>query len=171
MKLYHSLLFILSLFLLCTCTEQKEISSLDPENWEKRSAKNLNTDSLELGSTYLSVYSEIYNNTQKEKILLGVTVSIRNPNSTDTIFINKAEYFETSGASIRKYITSPVYVLPMETVEIHIDRLDRAGGTGANFIFDWSKKPTLYEPLFESVMIAASGNQGLSFSSKGVRLQ
>ena len=58
----------------------------------------------------------------------------------------------------------------METVEIVIDQDDNEGGTGANFIFDWKIKPDTNEPLFEAVMISTYGQQGLSFTTTGIRL-
>jgi hypothetical protein len=95
---------------------------------------------------------------------------MRNTNRADTIFIEKAEYFDTKGRSIRTYFNKPIYLAPMETVEIVIDELDKEGGTGANFIFDWKIKPTSNEPLFEGIMISTSGQQGLSFTTQGKRI-
>lgn len=60
---------------------------------------------------------------------------------------------------------------PLETVEIVVDETDVEGGTGANFIFEWSKKDSTPEPLFEAVMISTSGQQGLSFTSTGIRIE
>jgi len=59
----------------------------------------------------------------------------------------------------------------METVEIVIDEKDQEGGTGANFLFDWSIKPNSHEPYFEGVMISTSGQQGLSFTTEGKRVE
>jgi hypothetical protein len=162
---------LLIIIFLWSCAEEEIISSINEENWKKRAANSINLDSLVSGETYLSVYSDIYNNTEKEKILLGVTVSIKNPNRADTIFVRSAEYFDTSGQSLRKYINFPVFVAPMETIEIIINRLDREGGSGANFIFEWQKPQTAHEPFFESVMISANGNQGLSFTAQGYRIK
>ena len=55
----------------------------------------------------------------------------------------------------------------METVEIVIDESDKEGGTGANFLFNWSIKPNSTEPFFESVMLSTSGQQGISFTTQG----
>ena len=51
-----------------------------------------------------------------------------------------------------------------------IDEIDREGGTGANFIFEWAIKRKSNEPIFESVMISTSGQQGLSFTTQGIRI-
>ena len=165
------ILFTLLIVLLGSCEDQKSISSYDPVDWETRSVENSVTDSLKKGKSYLSVYSEIYSQTEHRTHNLTTTVSMRNINAEDTIYIDKAEYFNTKGKSIRTYFDHPIYIAPMETVEIVVDETDIEGGTGANFIFEWSVKNSTSEPLFEGVMISTSGQQGLSFTSKGVLIQ
>jgi hypothetical protein len=95
---------------------------------------------------------------------------MHNTNKTDTIYVNKAEYFDTDGNSIRTYFDKTIFIAPMATVQIIIDEHDREGGTGANFIFEWMIKPGSNEPFFEAVMISTSGQQGLSFKTDGKRL-
>jgi hypothetical protein len=154
-----------------SCTEKKEISSINPVNWEKRKAQLPGEDSLFTGKTYLSVYSQIYSLTEHRTHDLTATISMRNTSDADTIYILKADYFDTHGQLIRHYFDHPIYLTPMETVEIVIDEVDREGGTGANFIFQWQTKPTTAEPLFEGVMISTSGQQGLSFTTTGKRIE
>mgnify|MGYP003503436325 CR=1 FL=1 len=48
---------------------------------------------------------------------------------------------------------------------------DQAGGTGANFLFNWRIHSPENEPLFDGVMISTSGQQGLSFATKGHRIK
>jgi len=165
-----SFLFLLLIF---SCTEKtkKEVSSINPVNWNNRMANISGTDSLLTGTSYLSVYSEIYSETEHRTHNLTSTISMRNTNLADTIYINKAEYFDTKGNPIRTYFEVPIYIKPMETVEIVIDEKDRSGGTGANFLFDWSIKPNSHEPYFEGVMISTSGQQGLSFTTEGKRVE
>ena len=123
------------------------------------------------GSTYLSVYSEIYSNTEKRTHALTVTVSIRNISSDKSIYLSKADYFNTHGELLTSYLKNPIEVLPLETIEIVIDKSQTHGGTGGNFIFDWSKDSTTASPIFESVMISTSGQQGISFTSQGVEIE
>jgi hypothetical protein len=161
----------LPLILLFACAEKEQISSTNPVNWQKRTLDYSLPDSLMSGTSYLSVYSEIYHQSEERTQDLTVTVSMRNMNQKDTVFIHKAEYFDTQGKSIRSYFDKTIYLAPMETVEIVIDAADETGGTGANFIFDWSLSPEADEPLFEAVMISTSGKQGLSFVTQGKRLK
>jgi len=166
----HLLRILLLVFVTQACHEEPELSSVNPVNWDKRTVTKTLGDSLLHGTSYLSVYSEIYSQTEHRTHNLTATVSMRNTNRHDTIFINNAEYFNTHGHSIRTYLKSPIFIAPMETVEIVIDEQDQEGGTGANFIFDWSIKHTSNAPIFEGIMISTSGSQGLSFTTQGIRL-
>lgn len=166
-------LFILPC-LLCaflSCEQAKEVSSVNPVNWDKRELKRQLPDSLITGSTYLSVYSQVYSQTEHITRDLTATVSLRNIDLQDSIYIDKATYYDTHGNPIRTYFEKTIYIAPMETVEIIIDEVDKSGGTGANFVFDWKTEPGSAEPLFEAVMISTSGQQGLSFSTTGKQVR
>lgn len=167
----RSILYLLIFTLLIqSCKEEVELSSINPINWEKRALSLKENDSLLHGTSYLSVYSQIYSQTEHKTHNLTVTVSMRNTNKTDSVYLNKAEYFDTKGKLIRTYFNKTIFIAPLETVEIVIDEKDKEGGTGANFLFDWSIKPNLNEPIFEGIMISTSGQQGLSFTTQGYRI-
>lgn len=127
------------------------------------------TDTLHRGSTYLSVYPEIYSFSQRQVHPLTATVSLRNISSTDTVFVQRADYYNTGGTLVHAYVEKPIYLKPLETIEIVIDEANNAGGTGANFIFEWSSPHARTEPRFEAVMISTAGQQGLSFVTQGIR--
>lgn len=167
-KLLLSLSIVLALV---SCEKPKKISSLDPVNWGSRMARLKAGDSLQRGTTYLSVYSQIYSLSEHKTHDLTATISMRNTSRSDTLYIGRAEYFDTKGRLIRTYFDQPIFLAPMETVEIVIDESDREGGTGANFMFDWMAHPKANEPLFEGVMISTSGQQGLSFTTEGRRVK
>ena len=164
------LTLIIATLLVSSCQEPKEMSSTNRNNWEKRTVKTAITDSLSTGSTFLSIYSQIFVRTEKEQSNLTVTVSLHNPNLEERIFIDKAVYYNTHGEPIRTYFDKTIFIKPMETVQIIIDGVDKEGGTGANFVFDWSLKPELNEPIFEAVMITTYGNQGISFVTTGKKI-
>lgn len=163
--------FLLLITLSVSCRELQPENGPGSVNWYDRSVSAATIDSLVSGQTYLSIYSQIYSSTEKRTHSLTATVSVRNTNNLDSIYIEKVEYYNTSGELIRTYINSPVYVAPMETIEIVISEDDLAGGTGANFLFDWKKKEETPEPFFEGVMISTSGQQGLSFTTHGRRIR
>lgn len=166
MKILNFFIFAL---LFVSCNEKTEkINVYENKSWESKKIKITNPDSLTNGSSYLSVYSDIYDMNENTRNLLTATVSIRNINSHDTVFIKKADYFDTEGNLIRSYIEQPIFVKPLETLEIVIHRADESGGSGANFIFEWAKKNNSNEPHFEAVMIWTTGTQGISFTTTGV---
>lgn len=162
---------IILLFLFFTCDEKKEMSSLNSENWTKRNTTITAQDSLEYGKTYLSIYSQIYSLSEHKTHNLTAMASLRNTSDTDTIYILKAEYYDTHGNSIRHYLDHPIYLAPMETVDMIIDEVDITGGTGSNFIFEWNIPQNSSEPLFEGIMNSTVGKQGLSFITQGVRVK
>lgn len=159
--------FLLTLFLFLGCKTEKKVDSLKKVNWEKRLVTHQDFHVFQTGETYLSVYSEIYSKTEKRTFNLTATVSLRNINSSDTVYISKADYYNTKGDLIRTYIKKPIYIAPMETIEIIIAEADKDGGTGANFFFEWTVQNDGHQPLFEAVMISP-GPQGISFTTQGV---
>ena len=64
-------------------------------------------------------------------------------------------------------LTEPGELGPLATVEFVIQRVDTAGGPGANFLVQWVGQAEVDEPLIEAVMIGQSGNAGISFTSVG----
>ena len=93
-----------------------------------------------------------------------------NMNTRDTVFVTHADFFDTAGRMLRNYVAEPIFVAPMETLEIVIDEGELAGGTGSNFLFTWIVPPRATAPLLEGVMISTVGQQGLSFTTQGVEV-
>ncbi|MCO6501174.1 MAG: DUF3124 domain-containing protein [Vicingus serpentipes] len=164
-----NVLLIVLIVVLFSCENEREMSSVNPVNWEKRAIVVNQQDSLIYGETYLSVYSQIYSYTEHSTHDLTSTVSIRNTSIKDTIYVISAKYFDTHGKLIRTYFKKPIFITPMETVAIIIDELDKEGGTGANFLFDWAIKPTTTEPLFEGIQLSTAGR--ISFTTEGKRIK
>lgn len=164
------ILFIISAIFSCE-DSNPNISSINPENWAKRNININKTDSLVSGKTYLSIYSQIYSQSEHKTHNLTAMVSLRNTSIKDTIYLLKAEYFDTHGKSVRTYFNQSIYLAPLETTEIIIDEKDISGGTGSNFIFDWKTPKNCPEPLFEGIMNSTMGQQGLSFVTEGHRIQ
>ncbi|AHW59081.1 Protein of unknown function [Draconibacterium orientale] len=164
------LIFVVIIVVASACKHQEKIEPLKKVNWENRKAGAFNPDSLQSGTSYLSVYSQIYSGSQERLVDLTATISMRNPNASDTLYISSIDYYNTKGDRIRSYLSYPVFILPMETVEIIIEHRDNEGGTGANVIFNWSKAAVANEPVFEAVMISTYGQMGLSFVTHGTRI-
>lgn len=159
---------IITILFIVSCTTNEKKNPIEPVNWAKRTTDLDIADNFYTGRTYLPIYSEIYDQTDETTHLLTATVSIRNTSQTDSLYISTADYYNTKGEQIRKYINKTIFLTPLESIEIVIPRLDASGGTGANFIFDWHIKNPKYEPLFEAVMIWTTGTQGISFATRGI---
>ncbi|MCB0750757.1 MAG: DUF3124 domain-containing protein [Ignavibacteriae bacterium] len=160
---------ILLMLSLIACENQNNINSLDPINWQNKRIQLIDSGQIYYESSYLSIYSQIYERNQKVTFDLTVTVSMRNKSSSDSIYILKADYYNTSGSLIRTYFDFPILLKPMETIEIVIDQVDSVGGTGGNFIFSWATENQYNEPLFEAIMISTDNQQGISFTTQGVK--
>ncbi|MFC4690477.1 DUF3124 domain-containing protein [Dokdonia genika] len=154
-----------------SCNEQPQVSSVNPENWGARTARIPTSDTLAVGKTYLSIYSQIFSYSEHKTHNLTAMVSLRNTSDTDTIYITNASYYDTHGKLVRTYFDNAIYLSPLETTEIVIDEKDVTGGTGSNFIFEWSMPAGASEPLFEGVMSSTMGQQGLSFTTQGKRIK
>ncbi|CAH0999188.1 hypothetical protein LEM8419_00485 [Neolewinella maritima] len=172
MRCYLYLLLSLLALLTVACDPPEQtVSSVNPNDWAARRATLPADTTLASGATYLSSYSQIYTETEHRLFDLTGTISIRNINLRDTVYITRAAYFGTGGQLVRDYFQDPIHLGPMETVSIIIDMRDRTGGTGDNFYFEWSTPRDVHEPLFEGVYISTYGQQGLSFSTRGVRVE
>lgn len=165
-----NLALVLLVFLVIGCEQpQRPIMIENEENWSERKATIEQKEDLEHGMSYLSVYSQMYSYSQNQKYNLTGLVSLRNVSEADTIYLLRADYFNTEGAKIRTYFDFPIFVLPMETLEIVIAQKDVEGGTGSNFLIEWKIPLGCPEPLFEGVMNSMLGNQGVSFTTHARR--
>lgn len=163
---------ILALFLaFCSCEREQPVSDpVEHKDWSGKIVPDSELQGLAVGKTYLPVYSHIYHIQEHRTYDLTVTVSIRNISLADQIYITRADYYNTDGDNIRQYVKEPISINPMETVEIIISEEDKEGGSGANFVFEWALENDKNPPLFEAVMISTYGQQGLSFTTRGVQI-
>ena len=152
------------------CTENKNSPKVHEVDWEKHTAETLPVACIVKGCTYLPVYSQIYQMHASRTYDLTATASIRNMSPKDTIYLQRADYYNAEGCLVRSYLHHTVYLKPLETLAIVISENDRAGGTGSSFLFDWAAQKESDAPLFEGVMISTSGQQGISFLTRGVRV-
>lgn len=165
------IIFPVLILVSCSLRELKPEHGPGTIDWTKRAVDLERMDSLVLGETYLSIYTQIYSSKEKRTLDLTAKVSIRNTNSLDSIYLENVKYYNTEGELIRAYNEKPAYIAPMETIEIVLSQDNLKGGSGANFLFYWRKKKRTPEPYFEAVMISTSGQQGISFTTQGRRIK
>jgi hypothetical protein len=123
---------------------------------------------LSIGQTiYVPAYSHIYSGNKEKPFMLTITLSIRNIDPKHSINITTADYYETQGQLLKKFITAPVVLKPLESLRYVIPEKDNSGGSGANFLITWKTEKPVNPPLVESVMISTQSQQGVSFTSRG----
>jgi len=123
---------------------------------------------LSQGQTiYVPCYSHIYAGNREVKVLLTVTISIRNVDSKHSITITSVDYHGTKGELLKKYLNQAVVLAPFESTRYVIPQKDKSGGSGANFLVAWKAEKPVNPPLMESIMIGAEGQLGISFTSRG----
>lgn len=118
-------------------------------------------------TVYVPVYSHIYSR-GGQAFLLETTLSIRNTDPNRSIQISSVRYFDTKGALVDSFLKQPAILKPLETLSFLVEKQDRRGGSGANFIVVWrAEGNAAYEPVIEAVMIGVSEGHNISFLSQG----
>jgi len=120
---------------------------------------------------YVPVYSSIYWGFDGKLSELAATLSIRNVSPAHAIVIRSVAYYDSDGRKLREYLRQPGSLAPLATADFVIQRTDKAGGPGANFLVEWASSEDVDEPLIEAVMIGQHGNAGISFTGAGRRLR
>jgi len=100
--------FVFLLLILISCKEKNEDSELKPFYGEERIIDISLRDSLmSSGTSYLSLYSQVYSLSEHKKHNLTTTVSIRNTSLEDTLYLKKADHYSTEGSLMKKSFLSP----------------------------------------------------------------
>ena len=133
-----------------------------------RSAHADESVNLSRGQTiYVPAYSHIYVGNREAPFLLTITLSIRNIDAKHRVTITSADYYDSKGKLIRKYLEQPISLGPWESVRYVVPQKDKSGGSGANFVVGWNSEKPVNPLLVEAIMIGAESQQGISFTSRG----
>jgi hypothetical protein len=106
---------------------------------------------------YLAIYSHLYHGDVHPKTgkpsetLVSTHVSIRNTDPTAGMRVSSARYYNTAGKLLREFINTPQVIPPLGTYELYVPRSDSSGGSGANFIIDWSAEKPINPPIVEAL--------------------
>lgn len=121
------------------------------------------------GTIYVPTYSRVYGAALgAHKLLqLSTTLRIDNTSATKPLVIERIEYYETSGKLVQSYLSEPLALRPLGTIEIVIPAEDDRGGVAANFIVAWAGSGPIAEPMVEAVMIGSQDSTSYSFVSPG----
>jgi hypothetical protein len=119
---------------------------------------------------YVPAYSHIYHE-DGEPHLLTVTLSVRNTDPENAIWVEEISYHNSAGDKVRDYLKEVLVLGPLATTEVVVERRDRTGGSGANFLVAWSSAERVSRPLIESVMVDTSNRLGIAFVRPGTTIR
>ncbi len=122
-------------------------------------------------TVYVSVYSHIYYGSKEHPFDLATTLSIRNTDPANSITVAAADYYDSRGHLVRKYLAAPVVLKPLASTYLYVREADTTGGSGANFIVRWHAASPANKPIIESIMIGATSGQGISFVCPGYEIK
>ena len=110
---------------------------------------------------YLPIYSHLYHGDvnprtgKPSETLVSTHVSIRNTDPALSVTIVSARYYNTDGKLLREFLAKPQAIPPLGTFELYVPRSDSSGGSGANFMIDWTAEkpanPLLVEALHADI--------------------
>ena len=116
---------------------------------------------------YVPAYSHIYSGDNESRMLMAVTLSIRNTDIKYPMKIVSVDYYDSHGKLLKRYVKKTVTLGPMGSTRYVVKYNDTSGGSGANFIVRWSADRGINLPIVESIMIGAQSQEGISFTSRG----
>ncbi|TWT32225.1 hypothetical protein KOR34_39870 [Posidoniimonas corsicana] len=112
---------------------------------------------------YAPAYSHVYHQDGRS-YLLTVTLSVRNTDPDGQIVVTSARYYDTDGKLLKNHLEKPLRLGPLATAEFLVERDDKSGGSGANFLVEWVAEQPVSPPMVQTVMIDTRGQQGISFA-------
>ncbi len=136
------------------------ISSMKSENTEaiesiKSEARN-DINVMAGQEIYIPAYSSLKPFEDQKEIDFSIILSIRNTDPTKSIVVSSIDFYNSEGDNSRKFISEPLTINPMATTEFTVSRLDKFGGSGANFYVKWISDTPVNEPVVEAIILGAS---------------
>ncbi len=122
-------------------------------------------------TVYVPAYSHIYHGDRERPFYLTVTLSIRNTDPDHAVTVVLADYYNTTGELVKRYVEKETKIGAMASVDFVVSESDKSGGSGANFLVKWKSDAKVTEPVIETVMISTATQQGISFTSRGVAIK
>lgn len=160
------LIFLCSLLLSGCSEEEKKFEKKSKEYSYFYPAQENMAEMTKHETVYIPVYSHVYTSEEKNE-RIGITLSIRNTDFTQDMWINNISYYNTGGDLIENYIGKTHILKPMASIDFVVDLRDMRGGSGANFIVEWTGSEKLSTPIIQAVMVNNSGNRAFSFITNG----
>jgi len=118
---------------------------------------------------YLPIYSTIWHGDTHPlkgvpmKSYMSALVSIRNTSQKTPIQVVSARYYNTAGKLIKDFVSAPKAIAPLGTLELFIEKSETEGGSGANFLIQWTAESDTNAPIVEAVHIDNQASRPYSF--------
>lgn len=128
-------------------------------------------ETLRGGTYFVPVYSHIYIGDRARPFLLAITVSIRNTSLTEPLTLAAADFYDSDGTLLHKYLDAPKTIEPFGSMRLTVAESEKYGGAGAKFLVSWSAATPVTPPHVEAVMVGSGGQQGISFTSQGIPIK
>jgi hypothetical protein len=128
-------------------------------------------------SVYLPIYSHLYHGDVNQRTgkpsetLVSTHISIRNTDPAIALKVVSARYYNTDGKLLREFLAKPMSIPPFGTYELYVPRSDSSGGSGANFVIDWSADKPVNPPLMEALHADIREARTLLFVTTGRPIQ
>ncbi len=123
---------------------------------------------LSTGETvYVPVYSHLYSGPKSMHLQLNTILSIQNTDSKHSIHIIQADYYDSEGRLVERYVDNPLNIYPLASKSLHLKNYKKEGGLGEKFILKWRSDKPANHPVIETVMIGVRSGQGISFRCPG----
>ena len=119
------------------------------------------------GAVYVPAYSSVLVDRGQLRIDFSVTLCIHNASAEKPLVVERIAYYDATGGLVQAYLTSPVAVRPLGTLEVQVPIRDTRGGTSAKFVVDWAGAGPIAEPVMEALILGAEGTRGYSFVGQG----
>ena len=119
-------------------------------------------------TVYVPIYSNVFSGPKAIPVQLAGMLSVRNTDPMFPITIVSADYYDSNGKMISRYIKEATVLKPLASAHYYIKEYDTAGGAGANFLVTWRSKHRVNRPIIEGIMI--NTRSGISFRCPGVEI-
>lgn len=135
--------------------------------------RSLAEEALSNGQTiYLPIYSHLYHGDldrggKPGETLTSAHISIRNTDSTSSLKVTTARYYDTGGKLLKEYVPVPRSIPPLGTLELFVPHTDVSGGSGANFIIAWTADNPINPPLVEALHADIRASRSVVFITSG----
>jgi len=121
-------------------------------------------------TVYVPAHSQVFYGDKARTFDLSATLTIRNIDIKSDIQITKVGYYNETGKHLRDFVDKTIQLKPWTSTRFFIKESDVSGGAAAFFIVIWQADSPVNPPLTECVMIGASGQQGVSFLTRGIAI-